>query len=127
MLKGDKLKAAKRMWRSPTAPERLLWEYLRDRRLEGIKFRRQVPLGPYIADFYCHAHRLVVEADGPFHDAERDNVRDEWMRAEGLLVLRFPIEVIQAKPYLIFNEIKATARMRQPPPALLDQRFFPAI
>jgi very-short-patch-repair endonuclease len=58
--------------RSASVTEQLLWRLLRDRRLEGQKFRRQVPMGPYVLDFVCFRNRLVVEADGPFHAPARD-------------------------------------------------------
>jgi len=71
---------AKRMRRNPTLGESRLWRLLRNRRLEGLKFRRQVRIGPYIADFVCYQHRLVVEADGPSHqESDTDPIRDEWL------------------------------------------------
>lgn len=80
---------ARHLRRGMTPQERLLWQHLRARRLLGLKFRRQAPLGPYVADFYCAERRLVVEADGPGHaDSARDRRRDPWMRADGLTVLR---------------------------------------
>ncbi len=51
----------------PTTTEEMLWQCLRNRRLQGLKFRRQHPIGRYIADFYCHEHKLVAEADGGIH------------------------------------------------------------
>jgi very-short-patch-repair endonuclease len=72
-----------------TASERRLWGLLRARQLKGLKFRRQVPIGPYVVDFLCLRHRLVVEADGPFHIAEQDAKRDAFLRAQGFRVLRF--------------------------------------
>jgi very-short-patch-repair endonuclease len=77
------------MRREPTFNERALWKLLRNRRLADLKFRRQVPIGPYIADFACFSHRLIVEADGPLHDAEADAVRDAWLRSQQFRVLRF--------------------------------------
>ena len=68
-----------------------LWYYLRARRFQGCKFRRQVPLGPYIVDFLCEKSRLIVEVDGGQH-AERvrhDAARSEWLVAQGYRVLRF--------------------------------------
>ncbi|MFN3558234.1 MAG: endonuclease domain-containing protein [Brevundimonas sp.] len=95
---GDRLQGlAKRMRREPAVHERKLWRLLRDRRLEGLKFRRQVVIGPYVADFVCLRHRLIVEADGPFHDAERDAVRDAWLAAQGFRVLRFPNPQIELR------------------------------
>ena len=86
------------MRRSPSVAERVLWTLLRGRQLEGCKFRRQVPIGPYIADFVCFEHRLVVEADSALHDAARDARRDDWMRAEGFRVLRFANSEIITRP-----------------------------
>jgi len=76
--------------REPTGAERLLWALLRDRRL-NYRFRRQHPIGNYVADFACVGHRLVVELDGSQH-ADRsgyDQVRDAFIRKQGFTVLRF--------------------------------------
>jgi very-short-patch-repair endonuclease len=81
---------ARAMRREPTDAERKLWYALRDRRMQARKFRRQAPIGPYIVDFFCIAHRLVVEADGSQHaENKRDAVRDEWLAGKGYEVLRF--------------------------------------
>ena len=79
-----------------TASERRLWGCLRARRLGGLKFRRQVPIGPYTVDFLCLRHRLIVEADGPFHDPLEDSKRDSWLRGQGFRVLRFTNSQINA-------------------------------
>jgi len=79
--------------RAPTT-EQLLWRLLRDRKLDGLKFRRQFPLGPYVLDFVCLRHRLIVEADGPLHDPDRDRERDLWLAGRGYRVLRFRNEDI---------------------------------
>jgi len=80
---------ARRLRQTAPATERKLWAMLRDRRLSALKFRRQVPIGPYVADFVCLRHRLIIEADGPFHDPLRDGARDAWLSARGFRVLRF--------------------------------------
>jgi len=73
-----------------TNAERKLWYALRDRRFAGYKFRRQVPVGPYIADFVCYSARLVIEIDGGQHaDSARDARRDRWFARNGFRVLRF--------------------------------------
>ncbi len=72
-------------------PEVVLWQHLRRRQLDGLHFRRQHPLGPYIADFYCAACSLVIEVDGSAHQGQRkdrDKVRDQWMIDRRLRVLR---------------------------------------
>jgi very-short-patch-repair endonuclease len=73
MREGQKRDIARKLRRDATAAEQLIWLLLRDRRLSGIKFRRQLPIGPYIADFASIQHRLVVELDGGQHaDSPRD-------------------------------------------------------
>ena len=85
---------ARELRRSMTLPEGLLWQALR-KRPDGLKFRRQHPLAPYIADFYCPAARLVVEVDGKSHDMggrpEHDARRDRWMSDKGFKVMRLPV------------------------------------
>ena len=77
------------MRHASTPAERRLWQGLRKHRIGGLKFRRQVPLGPYIADFYCPSARLVVEVDGVSHiDAPGDAVRDAWMAKHSIRVAR---------------------------------------
>lgn len=81
---------AKAMRREPTAAELRFWYEVRDRRLGGLKFRRQVPLGGYIADYLRTEHRLIVEIDGGQHcDSPRDATRDAALGALGYRVLRF--------------------------------------
>jgi very-short-patch-repair endonuclease len=73
-----------------TDSERKLWFALRDRRFSGFKFRRQVPIDRFIADFICFEARLVVEVDGGQHaDSVRDQQRDRWFAANGFRVVRF--------------------------------------
>jgi very-short-patch-repair endonuclease len=75
--------------RTATPAERRLWQTLRKHQLGGLKFRRQMPLGPFIADFYCAPARLVVEIDGISHiDSPTDAARDAWMNEQGIRVFR---------------------------------------
>lgn len=81
---------ARALRKTMTEAERKLWYLLRSRRFSGFKFRRQVPVGPYIADFLCFEARLIVEADGSQHvESAHDLQRDAWLGAEGFRVLRF--------------------------------------
>jgi very-short-patch-repair endonuclease len=67
-----------------------LWRYLRDRQIEGFKFRRQQPIGMYVVDFVNLEKNVVIELDGGQHARDpSDKIRDEWLRAEGYKVLRF--------------------------------------
>ena len=74
-----------------TDAERILWRHLRLRQIDGYKFRRQRPVGPYIVDFVCLEKLVVVEVDGGQHNQQKsyDAKRDAWLRAEGFTVLRF--------------------------------------
>ena len=81
---------ARTLRRDMTDAERRLWAALRHRRLRALKFRRQHPIGPFIVDFACIEHRLIVEADGGQHaDNEDDARRTMWLENRGWRVLRF--------------------------------------
>lgn len=110
---------ARALRREPPMTERLLWKLLRDRRLDGLKFRRQLPIGRYVADFVCLRHRLIIEADGPHHEAraEGDAVRDAWLRAQGFRLLRFSNRAIQAFPETVLNQILTVCAPSPSPPA----------
>ena len=84
---------AKQLRRTMTRAEILLWRHLKADRLAGLNFRRQTPIGNYIADFVAHSCKLVVEVDGESHDFEErirhDERRDVWLASRGYRVLRF--------------------------------------
>jgi very-short-patch-repair endonuclease len=90
---------AKKLRKQMTLTEKLLWEKLRRKSISGVKFRRQHPIGFYIADFYCHEARLVIEVDGAIHSLpgrkEHDGNRDAEMKRLGIQVLRFSNDEIQ--------------------------------
>lgn len=87
------LSRCRELRKNATDAENLLWQLLRDRQLEGLKFRRQHPLGGYILDFYCHEERLAIELDGSGHletdQARRDEQRTKDLAALGVRVIRF--------------------------------------
>jgi very-short-patch-repair endonuclease len=84
------LRRAKSLRRELTQAERKLWSVLRNRQLSGAKFRRQQPIGPFIADFVCHDRRLIIEADGGQHaDRIADKRRTSFLESKGYRVLRF--------------------------------------
>jgi len=83
-------KIAKTLRKRATDTERFLWRYLRIKQIEGLKFRRQEPIGNYIANFVCFESKVVVEVDGGQHTAsEKDTERDAWLQSQGFKVLRF--------------------------------------
>jgi very-short-patch-repair endonuclease len=87
---GETLMKAQRLRREMTDAERKLWSTLRNRQFYGAKFRRQQPIGPFIADFVCQERQLIIEADGGQH-AERtaDDRRTAFLESKGYRVLRF--------------------------------------
>jgi very-short-patch-repair endonuclease len=95
---------------SSTNAEKILWGYLRGRKLNGLKFRRQHPMDKFIADFYCHEKKLVVEVDGAIHDvkenAEYDKSRTRILEGSGIKVIRFRNEEVENKIELVINEIR---------------------
>lgn len=96
-----------------TDAERLLWNGLRNRRLAGLKFRRQHPIGRWIVDFYCHDALLVIEADGGQHNDIADARRTADLSARGLHVLRFWNHDILQNPQGVFAVIAAQADQRR--------------
>ncbi len=82
---------ARKLRQTSTVPEVKLWQYLRSRRLLGLKFRRQYPVGPYVVDFICLSHKLVIELDGGQHSDNKDydDNRTKYLEHFGFRVLRF--------------------------------------
>jgi BirA family biotin operon repressor/biotin-[acetyl-CoA-carboxylase] ligase len=110
------LSHARSLRRATTPAERLLWQWLRNRAIHGLKFRRQVPLGPYIADFYCPSARLDIEVDGASHiDAPGDAVRDAWMAEQGIGVMRIANRDVFSNLEGVLIAIGEIARMPPPP------------
>jgi very-short-patch-repair endonuclease len=98
-----------------TEAERRIWSRLRAHRLCGASFRRQIPIGPYVADFVCNDARLIVEIDGGQHNANaHDRKRDAWLRNQGFLVLRFwNNEVLSNTDGVVAEIVRA---LKPPPP-----------
>jgi very-short-patch-repair endonuclease len=117
---------ARSLRKNATDVERILWSELRDHRLNGASFRRQVPIANYIADFMCHAAKLVVELDGGQHfsdDAERaDAARSAVIEAEGFRVLRFSNHDVMTNRAGVLETIAAAVAERAPTLALPRKR-----
>ncbi len=84
-------KTARTLRKNSTDAEKILWYNIRAKQLEGLKFRRQEPIGRYVVDFVCFERNLIIELDGGQHaiDREKDIERDCWLKNEGFRVLRF--------------------------------------
>ena len=82
---------ARTLRKRSTKAEQLLWSRVRARQVEGLKFRRQQPIGDYVVDFICLEKSVVIEVDGSHHAADKakDEERDRWLEEEGFKVLRF--------------------------------------
>jgi very-short-patch-repair endonuclease len=89
---------AKTLRRKLSLPEGLLWRAIRGRKLDGLHFRRQHPIGPYVLDFYCDRAKLAVEVDGQSHGfgdrPGRDERRDAWLADKGIRTLRLSAELV---------------------------------
>lgn len=83
------INTARTLRRNQTDAEKLLWSHLRGSRLKNYKFRRQHPIHPYIADFFCEQKNIVVEVDGGQHTPETDAKRSAFIKAQGYKIIRF--------------------------------------
>ena len=95
-----------------TPPEQVLWSRLKNRMLGGVKFRRQHPIGSFVADFYCDEIKLVVEVDSSYHDGrkEHDANRDIWMNSQSITVLRVMASELAKNEEGVLTEILRTAQ-----------------
>ena len=113
---GRSTPRARRMRKDPTWAEFRLWRVLSGDQM-GVHFRRQEPIGPYIADFACRSLRIVVETDGMSHWDEtvtdRDDARDAWMAAHNWFVLRFADDDIQVDLDSVVRAIEAAVEERR--------------
>ena len=105
--------AAREMRSRPIDAEKALWWRLRGNKLGGLKFRRQHPVGRYIADFVCLEAQLIIEVDGKQHDGSLDDIaRTENLIARGFRVMRFPNDRVRVDLDRVCDEILAVARSR---------------
>ncbi|MDQ8729460.1 endonuclease domain-containing protein [Bradyrhizobium sp. LHD-71] len=109
---------ARRLRRDLTDAERALWHHIRDRRLDGWKFKRQVPVAGYVVDFLCADARLIIEVDGGQHAVRvaADAKRTEVLEAAGYLVLRFWNNDVLSNIDGVLEEIIATLPPEPPHP-----------
>ena len=102
--------------RGSTKAEQVLWEYLKNKKLNGLKFRRQHPLDKFIADFYCHEKKLVVELDGNIHDEieiqQYDQARTYDLKEFNITVIRFRNEEVLNNVENVIKKIAAIAESR---------------
>jgi very-short-patch-repair endonuclease len=112
---------AKSLRRKMTDAEQRLWSALRAHRLNGLGFRRQTPIGPFIIDYVCQQHHLVIEVDGGQHaDSSNDRERDRWLESKGYRVLRFwntdVLTNLSGVLEAIINAVRESTPLPNPPP-----------
>jgi very-short-patch-repair endonuclease len=104
----------------PTLSEAQLWHELRDKKLAGLKFRRQHPIYPFIVDFYCPAFKLVIEVDGDIHDLPEhhsdDSSRQANLESRGFRVLRFQADAVIHNMENVLREIAGSCEIEYPSP-----------
>ena len=113
---------ARRLRRSMSQPEAVIWNLLR-KKPNGLKFRRQHPLGPFVLDFYCHQALIAIEIDGFGHqlgnNPKRDLARDEWLAHRGVTTLRIDASDVRNNLEGVLELILERCVERTPPPASL--------
>ncbi|MHB8384729.1 MAG: endonuclease domain-containing protein [Candidatus Binataceae bacterium] len=109
LLSAKALTNSRKLRRNMTDAEQAIWKLLRGRRFADLKFRRQFPIGPYIADFCCVERKLVVELDGGQHVNQQvyDDEREEFIEAQGFRVVRFWNDVVLRETDSIIAQILA--------------------
>ena len=99
-----------------TGTELRIWTRIRRGQLNGWRFRRQQPIGPYFVDFFCPAARLIIEVDGPLHDdraAPYDERRQSWLECEGYKLLRIPVSAIDEDVHSVIEWIEVALDEQQ--------------
>jgi very-short-patch-repair endonuclease len=119
---------ARRLRLNSTDAESRLWNRLRSRAIGGWKFVRQEPIGPYVVDFVCREHRLVIEVDGGQHaDNDYDRDRDRWLREHNYRVLRFWNNDVMNNTTGVLEMISSALQAEAPPhPTASGGRPLPA-
>ena len=115
---GEILERARILRKNTTCSENILWQRIRKKRLSGKIFRRQHPISQFIADFYCHEAKLVIEIDGSIHDNQENKENDENRTFEleklGLKVIRFKNEEIESNINKVLEILAKEIKERTP-------------
>lgn len=108
-IKRKTVETARQFRKEPTRSEHILWQAVRGKKLDGIKFRRQQPIGNFIVDFYNSVYRLVVEVDGSVHDSQSgaDHARQEVLEQLGLNVLRVKADDVEKNLPFVLAAIRS--------------------
>lgn len=111
-LRRKMVEVARQFRKEPTKSEELLWQALRGKKLDGLKFRRQQPIGSFVVDFYNSNYRLVIEIDGPIHEYQKhaDQERQTILEMLGLNILRIKAELVESDMNTVLKTIRAKIR-----------------
>jgi very-short-patch-repair endonuclease len=116
----EMLGKAKELRKNMTSAENLLWQKLRRKEVMGARFRRQHPINRFIADFYCHQAKLVIEVDGPYHNEDDQQLYDDGRSKElkdfGIEIIRFTNDEVEANIDKVIEKIKEKIKGRIPNP-----------
>jgi very-short-patch-repair endonuclease len=120
MAQEQDTKIARKLRKQQTPQEVRVWSRLRDRQFLGYKFRRQVPLGRYVVDFYCPEKKLVLEIDGGHHMQQQtqDQQREDLLKSQGYQILRFWNSDIEQNLEGVFEKIMQVLQSPSPPSPL---------
>ncbi len=109
---------AESLRKTETYPEKKLWEALKNKKLDGLKFRRQHPINRFVVDFYCHKNKLVIELDGSIHENEevkaRDIERENELKSYGLNIIRFDNSEVISNFVGVLNKIREIVKELEP-------------
>lgn len=118
-VKPEMRERARSLRKQLTRGEVLLWLELRALKVDGLRFRKQAPIGPYVADFVCHSAKLVVEVDGDRHETDEarrhDRTRDAYLQSLGYLVMRVDEPDASSNPWHVAQDIRQVALARSDP------------
>ena len=118
-LRRKMVEVARNFRKEPTRSEAILWQALRGRKLDGIKFRRQQNIGPFVVDFYNSSCRLIVEVDGLIHATQKelDHQRQALLESLGLRFVRIPAEMVENDLMEALGLIRAALSPHSPAPS----------
>ncbi len=124
-LRRTMVEVARQLRKEPARSEDKLWQALRGKKLDGRKFRRQQPIGPFVVDFFCPIERLIVEVDGPIHEAQRDadQQRQQLLKSLGLHFVRVTTDDVEHDLEAVLERIRAAFRPLPLPPAPLTRAY----
>ncbi|BCX03095.1 MAG: hypothetical protein KatS3mg053_1033 [Candidatus Roseilinea sp.] len=116
-LRRKMVAVARDFRKNPTPSEAILWQALRGKQLDGVKFRRQQPIGPFVVDFFASSHRLIVEVDGPIHETQKaaDEARQRLLESLGLRFVRLPADLVERDLPAALERIREALRPHPQP------------